>query len=583
MKPIPRRVARRTMASPTRPTAWLFASLRGIDLSWLPGDAVAALTLAAIAIPEQLATARLAGMPPISGLFAFAAGSFAIAAFGVNRFMSVGADSTITPIMAAGLATLATAGSPAYAGMAAVLAAMTGVILMLTSPLRLGWIADLLSIPVTTGFLAGISVHIVVGQLPTILGIQASAGDMLQQIGQIAGQLADTRIWPIVIASGVLAVTLIAERISGRIPGALIGLAASGVAVWGLGLDREGVSVLGALPIAAPAMALGIPDWTELRHLVPLAFILALICMMQTSAVSQAFPAESDQPEDATRDFAAVGAGGILAALLGAFAVNSSPPRTAIVADSGARSQLASLLAIAFVAVLVLIGAGAFAFVPHAALSGVLVFIATRIFRIPTMVRICRRSPAEILLVIASAALVILLPIETGVGMSIMLALLHSIYVIARPRCPELARIPGTTIWWTLEPGETGEHEPGVIVFAVGAPVSFINANYLLARLNEAVAAKPPCRLVVIEANGVIDIDYTGSLILQRGFAALRGRGIDIALARLESERARQAATRTGLLAALGADHVFRSVEEAIRGCKPAPATNAAAAPNPPG
>ena len=139
------------MASSAGQVGWLFASLRGFNPSWLPGDAMAATTLAAIAIPEQLATARLVGMPPMSGLFAFAAGSVAFAVFGANRFMSVGADSTIAPIMAATLAGIAAAGTAHHAGMVAALALLVGVVLLLARPLRLGWIADLLSIPGTTG------------------------------------------------------------------------------------------------------------------------------------------------------------------------------------------------------------------------------------------------------------------------------------------------------------------------------------------------------------------------------------------------------------------------------------------------
>ena len=260
-----------------------------------------------------------------------------------------------------------------------------------------------------------------------------------------------------------------------------------------------------------------------------------------------------------------MGAGSILAALLGSFAVNASPPRTAVVAESGGRSQLAGLLAVAVVAALVLLGARAFAFVPYAALSGVLVFIALRIFRLSMMREIWQRNRHEILLVVASAALVVVLPIDTGVSMSIVLSLLHSIYIIARPRCAELARVPGSTVWWTLGPGERGEHVPGVLVFAFGAPIAFINANYLVERLMHAVGtAAGPVRLVVIEAHGVLDVDFTGSLILQRAIVELRRRGVDVAIARLESERAMQAASRTGLTGAVGRDHVFRSVEDAI-------------------
>jgi len=148
----------------------------------------------------------------------------------------------------------------------------------------------------------------------------------------------------------------------------------------------------------------------------------------------------------------------------------------------------------------------------------------------------------------------------------IVLSLLHSIYIIARPGCAVLARVPGTTVWWSLGKGEAGEHEPGVLVFAPGAPINFTNAAYVRGRLNDAIAAMAdPCRLVVIEASGVIYIDFTGSGILQQLIRDLRGRGIDVAVARLESDRAQRAAARSGLIARLGDDHVFRSVEDAIR------------------
>jgi sulfate permease, SulP family len=556
------------MASSAGRVGWLFPSLHGFSASWLPGDAIAAMTLAAIAIPEQLATARLAGMPPMSGLFAFAAASLAFAAFGANRFMSVGADSTIAPIMAATLGGIAAAGTAHYAGIAAALALLVGVILLLASPLRLGWIADLLSIPVTVGFLAGISVHIIVAQLPTVLGIEAPPSGVIGRLAGIAQQLPRANPYPAAIGLGVLAVSLLAERLNARIPGALIGLAISGLAVWQLELVQRGVPVLGALPIAPPAITLSWPSWSEFTRLLPLSLIVALVCMVQTAAVLQSFPSGPSRQENVSRDFAAVGAGNILAALAGAFAVDASPPRTAVVAESGGRSQLASLLAIAIVAVLILLAGDAFAFVPQAALSGVLVFIGIRIFRVSLMRRIYQRSPREILLVVASAAFVVMLPIETGVSMSIVLSLLHSIYIIARPNCTELARVPGTTIWWTLGKGEAAEYEPGVLVFALGAPVNFINANYLCGKLMAAVAAKaPPCRLVVIEANGVIDVDYTGSQIFRRAIGELHRRKIDVAVARLESERAKETAARTGLINTLGAGHVFQSVDEAIRGC----------------
>jgi MFS superfamily sulfate permease-like transporter len=250
----------------------LFASLRDFKPSWLPGDAMAAMTLAAIAIPEQLATARLVGMPPMSGLFAFAAGSLAFAAFGANRFMSVGADSTIAPIMAATLAGIAAAGTAHYAGMVAALALLVGVVLLLASPLRLGWIADLLSIPVTTGFLAGISVHIIVGQLPAILGIDSPSGPLMGRLAEIVRQMPRANPYSVAIGLGVLAVSLAAEWLSKRIPGALIGLAASGFAVWRLGAGRAPHRAarhdahLAQLDRVHPAAATGAHRFGRLHH-----------------------------------------------------------------------------------------------------------------------------------------------------------------------------------------------------------------------------------------------------------------------------------------------------------------------------
>src|SRR5450755_4187195 len=216
--------------------AWpVFRSLNSYRLQFLSHDLFAGLTLAAIAIPEQMATARLGGFTPQIGFFAFLAGSLAFAVFGSNRFLSCGADSTITPIFAGGLAALAASGSPQYQLLAAALALMVGLMLLAAGVFRLGWIADLLSIPVTLGFLAGISVHILISQLPVILGLPVPDGPMLQRLAILAGRLGQANPFTIVIGLGVLAVVALSERIDARIPGALIGLVAASVAAVLLG------------------------------------------------------------------------------------------------------------------------------------------------------------------------------------------------------------------------------------------------------------------------------------------------------------------------------------------------------------
>jgi MFS superfamily sulfate permease-like transporter len=550
----------------------VFASLHGYRIGWLPGDLIAGLMLAAIAIPGQLATARLAGMPPETGLYAFAAGSLAFAAFGANRFISVAADSTIAPIFAGGIASLAATGTAHYAELVTLVALMVGAILLAIGLLRAGWLATLLSIPVTTGFLAGISIHIIVGELPTLLGISEERGYLLLRLFHILGRFDETNPYTLALGVGVLAVTLGMARISSKVPGALIGVIGAGVAVALFHLQTRGVSLLNPLSIELPHVALPSLPWTrELGHLLPLALVVAMVCIMQTSAVASTFPSEKVGPDDVSRDFAGVGAGSIVAGLIGSFSVDASPPSTAIVVQSGGRSQIASITAVALMIGLFLLAAGLIAYVPHAALSGILVYIAFKIFRLNEMISIYRRSGREILLVAASGLLVVTLPIETGMLLAIVLSFVHSLYHVARPYCAELARVPGSTVWWPPGPDENREHVRGILVFAPAAPLTFTNAQYISDRIIAALALAPfPVKLLVIEASGMIDIDYTGSQILQQTIAALRSRSIDVAIARLADTQAQAQASRTGLIAALGPERVFKSVEEAVRRIGPA-------------
>src|SRR5262252_8405252 len=346
---------------------WLFASLHGYRIGWLPRDLIAGLMLAAIAIPGQLATARLAGMPPETGLYAFAAGALAFAAFGANRYMSVAADSTIAPIFAGALVAMgAVSGTPHYAELVTLLALLVGIILLAVGLLRAGWLATLLSIPVTTGFLAGIAIHIMVGQLPTLLGISEAHGHLLLRLFHILGRLGEANPYTLALGAGVLIVTLGTARISAKVPGALIGVVAAGVAVALFHLKTRGVSLLDPLHVELPRLALSsLPEARDIGRLLPLALIVAMVCIMQTSAVGSTFPSEEDRPDDASRDFAGVGAGSIVAGLTGSFPVDASPPSTAIVVESGGRSQVASITAVALMIVLFLLAAGLMAYVPQ--------------------------------------------------------------------------------------------------------------------------------------------------------------------------------------------------------------------------
>jgi SulP family sulfate permease len=546
--------------------AWpVFRSLHGYRIQFLSHDLFAGLTLAAIAIPEQMATARLGEFTPQIGFFAFLAGSLAFAAFGSNRFLSCGADSTITPIFAGGLAVLAASGSPDYLTLAAALALMVGLFLLTAGIFRLGWIADLLSIPVTTGFLAGISIHILISQLPVILGLPAPEGPMLQRLATLAGHLGQTNLFTLVIGLGVLAIIALSEKIDKRIPGALIGLALASAAVVLLGLESRGVSVLGAVSVTMPTVAIPVVSADRLTSLLSLSLIISMVVMVQTAATTRSFLSNPNEPPDVNRDFIGVGVGSILSGLIGAFPVDGSPPRTAVVSETGGQSQLAGLAAVAIVILLLVFGASLLRQIPNAALGGVLLFVALRIIRVGQIVTIFRQSFGEFLLILLTAAAIIVLPIEQGVGTGIALSLLHGIWSTTRARIVVFERVPGTSIWWPSSSNLPGEREPGIIVAGFQAPLSFLNAYDFRRDLLEALESAPQKTwLLVLEATGIVEIDFTAAQVLTDLIRRCHADGVDFAIARLESVRAQDAMTRFGIGELLGPDHLFQSVEEAI-------------------
>jgi len=528
---------------------------------------VAGLTLAAITIPEQMATATLGGFEPTVGLYAFVGATVGFALLGASRVMTVGADSTITPIFSAIIGTLAASGA-SRPGAAVTLAVMVGVVLLASGLLRLGWIADLLSTPIITGFLAGIAVHIIASQLPAAMGVATPDGTLPVRLATLAGEVLRANPWTVAIAAGVLGLTLVTEWLNPRLPGALVTIVLATLAVGPLGLEAKGVAVLGALPAGGPQLAMPALEGEALRDLVPLALIIALIVMMQTATVSRSFPGH-DGEANVNRDFVGVGAANLGAALLGCFPVNASPPRTAIVHEAGGTSQVAALLAAGVVLLLVAMGGGLLAHVPHAALAGLLLFVALRIVRFGVIATVARQALGESALILLTAAAVIFLPVPTGVAIGVGLSLIHGVWITTRTQVTELKQVAGTTVWWPVGFGAEGpgESRPGTLVVGFAAPLLFANAETFRRGMRAAIERAPvdtPLNTVVLEALGIADIDFTAAQALRDVIEHCRQRHIDFAIARLESERARRALERFGVIDLLGADRLFLSVAQAL-------------------
>ena len=537
------------------PPRWpLFRSFGGYRPAYIGPDLVAGVTLAAIAIPAQMATARLGGLAPQVGFFAFIAATVAFFLFGSSRQVSVGADSTIAPIFAGALAMLA-----------AGLALMVGVLVTGAGVLKMGWVGTLLSIPVTTGFLAGIAAHIVVSQLPAALGIAVKSSAVLGRLIELAGQAAHTNPASIAISGGVLALIAGAHRLSARIPGPLIAVTLATLAAAMLHLDAHGVALLGPVPGGLPRLsppALGPGDYARL---IPLALLVSLLVMVQTSATARSVPSADGAP-DINADFTGLGAGNLLAGLLGAFPVNASPPVTDIVYESGGRSQLAGLTAVAVMLALLAFGTGLLRLIPQAALAGVLVFVAFRIVEVKQIKAVLAASRLEALLILATAGAIVVLPIDTGVGVGVALSLLYGLWSGARMRVLPMHRIPGATVWWPTTPGSPpGETVPGVAVLSFQAPLTFLNAETFARQLQDAIApGKSEVKLAVLEAAGILNVDFTAAQAFRRVIQACQDAGVTFVVARLESVAAQSAFARLGLTALIGEDHIFPSVWEAL-------------------
>ena len=545
----------------------LLASLRGYSGAFLAPDLMAGLTLAAIAVPEQMATARLGGLPPQIGFFAFIAASLAFAVFGVSRQLSAGADSTIAPIFAGGLAALALAGSPHYIALAAGLALMVGILVAGAGVLRMGWIGNLLSTPVTLGFLAGIAVRIALSQLPAALGVPAPAGPNLAKIAALVAEAPHANLAAVAVSAGVIAVVAICHRLSARLPGALAAVVGAALAVRVLHLTS--VSVLGHVTGGLPHFALPALSGQDIFNLAPLALMVALVIMVQTAATARAFPPPSGLPDE-DGDFIGMGAANLLSGLTGGFAVNASPPRTGVVAESGGRTQAAGLAAAAIVMALLLFGAALLAAIPEAALAGILLFVAARIVRLGQILEVVKATPIESILILATTAALVALPIEEGVALGIGLSLLHGLWAGARTHVRPMVRIPNTSIWWPASPGRDGESLPGVAVLAFQAPLNFLNAEGFERDMMAVIApGAAHIQLGVLESAGLIDIDFTAAQSLGKVAKAYKAAGIAFAMARLESVLAQQALTRLGVIDIIGADRIFPSVAAAIEALGP--------------
>ena len=545
----------------------LFPTLRGYRRRWLTRDLVAGVTFGAVTMPGQLATAHLAGMPPITGLYGFIVATVIAAAVSTNRHLALGVDSTVAPILATGLAAIgATAETRHYIGLALVTAFLVGVFTLVIGVGRLGWVGDFLSRPVMIGFFGGIAVIIIVHQLPGLLGVDESPGRTISRIVRLLRQLPETNIASLVLGAASLALLLGISRISRRIPGALIVLVLSTLAMTVFRLGDKGVEALGPLERGLPSIELPPFSYEAVEAVLSTALVIAIFCLAQTAATTRSAANLGGFETDVNADFRALGLANIASSLVGSFTINASPPSTTIVAESRGRSQLASLIASA-IAVVVRFFSHLIENLPLATLSAALIYIAIKIFRVDQMRATAQYSWRAFILMLIALFGTVLLGIVYGVLFAVVVSF---IYQASRTARPELLRLGRSSLGTWLPLGDDrAAPVPGVAAFSLNGPLWFGNANWFRMQLigalpdedDEDDEEQPD--LLLLDARRIDDVDFTGFEALSdvAEVAALRDVPFVVVVQRGRTQRAFQGG---GFPELLGRSRFFDTIPLAI-------------------
>ena len=502
----------RTPIGLRQPTTGLRETFAGITRQNFPSQLVAGVTLLAIAIPEQLATSRLAGVPAFIALIAFITATIVFVFFGSNPIMSVGADSTIAPLFAVVLIRFAPVSTTLYFELIAATAVVTGIVVLAVGLLKLGWIADFLSLPIVTGFLGGIGLIIIVHQLPDALGVTSGGSSVYQRLDSLSHALGHVSAWSIALAVGTLAMLLVGERINARVPWALGAIVIATILAVALSLAKHGVVELGAVSAQLPHWRLHWLTSKQWAAVGTTAVTLVIVILSQTAATSRTTSDDLGVESDISRDFVGVGLANVAAGLVGAFPVNASPARSTVSRLAGGKTKVVGLTAALLAIVLSPLAHFAHS-IPLAALAGVLFFIALRLIKLDVLKKIWRVSRTEFCFAIISMLGVILIGVEQGLAIAVGLAILDQTWRSARPQLFALGRRADTTSWEPI--GDEGvsmvDH---VLVVLFDNDIFFANAGVFRREVHQILKTYPTTKHFVIDAVAVSDVDVTGLAIL---------------------------------------------------------------------
>lgn len=533
---------------------------RGYSRGDLTGDLLAGATTAVLLIPQAMAYALLAGLPPIYGLYAALAPPIVYALLGTSRRLAVGPVAIDSLLAAAALAPLAAGDPMLYATLAAALALLVGAFQATTGALRLGFVVNFLSLPVLRGFTGGAAILIMASQLGPLLGVKlpASAG-LTPMLAALGGQLA--KIHPATLALGAAAVAGL--LVMGKFRGKALVLVIGGVLAGRfLGLGDAGIALLGAVPSGLPTPAIPWVGWDQVAALAPAAGIIALISFMEAFSSSLAV-ARRGEAIDADQELVALGASNIAAGLVRGYPIAGGLSRSAVNAQAGARTPMSGVVTAGLVALTLTVFAPLLQTLPRAVLSAIIVVAVAGLVDVGFVRELWRSRPRELLpygvTFVATLALGVSMGLALGVAASLVLFLART----TRPHTAVLGRLPGTDVFRNVARFPDAETVPGVVIVRLDAPLFFANAAYLTNQLRELVDGGQP-HAVIIDAGAVHDVDVSAMARLRELHSELRERGVDLYFADVKGP-VRDAFRRAGFTEALGPTRFTFTVGEAVR------------------
>ncbi len=540
-------------------------TLRGYSPGWWRQDLYASLILWTLLVPQGLAYAQAAGLPPQYGLYAALGSMAGYALIGVSRQANVGPEATVALLSATVVAPLAAGDVTAFAALSAALGILVGLVCAGIGLMRLGFLARLLSRPVLAGYLVGTGVTMIISQVDKLLGVDVSSYDALTMAGQVWQALGDANLVALAIGLAVIVGILLLRRFAPSVPAYLVAVIVATAVTAVLQLDsRQGVAVVGSIPAGLPGVALPRVGLDKLGSLILPALGIAFLVFADSGITARALARRTGDAVDQDRHMLGMGAANVAAGLVGGFTVNASTSRSFAVADAGGRSQVVSLVAIALIAVTLLFLAPLFAEMPLAALGGITVVVALGLIDVRELRRIGRYDRSDLALALGTTAGVIWIGMLAGILIVVLLSLLDVARRSSIPNRALLVRVPGTDTYRSIENVGPATADPGLAIYRFDAPLFFANVEVFVDDvLRLARGDGTTRRPVLVNAEAITGLNSTAAQALDEMLDELEEMAVPFGLARVKAPL-RERLGASGVLGRITEGHIYLEVDDGV-------------------